>query len=47
MAVVGHYDGVGNPVDEKTRRQHIVQAIKTVESWGSGLSDSGLTSIGR
>ena len=34
IAVVGHHDCAGNPVDKGTHLAHIRSAIKTVKSWG-------------
>ncbi len=42
VAVVGHYDCAGNPVNEETQIEQIKAAIKTVESWGMGVQIIGL-----
>lgn len=34
IAVVGHHDCAGNPVDEKTQKDNIIQAIETIKSLG-------------
>ena len=34
IAIVGHHDCAGNPVDKETHLAHIRSAIKTVKSWG-------------
>lgn len=33
VAVVGHHGCAGNPVDEETQQQQIINATKTVQSW--------------
>jgi hypothetical protein len=33
VAIVGHHDCAGNPVDKDTHLAHIRSAIKTVKSW--------------
>jgi hypothetical protein len=42
IAIVGHHDCAGNPVDKETQIQHILSAIKTVESWGFDARVIGL-----
>lgn len=42
VAVVGHYDCAGNPVDKKTHIEQIKQAVKTVESWKLAVQVIGL-----
>ncbi len=42
VAVVGHHDCAGNPVDKKTHLTQILDATKTVESWGLGVRVVGL-----
>ena len=42
VAVVGHHDCAGNPVDEKKHIKHISGAIKIVESWGYNVKVIGL-----
>lgn len=34
IAIVGHYDCGGNPVDKETQLNHILASVKTVKSWG-------------
>lgn len=34
IAVAGHHDCAGNPVDKDTHLAHIRSAVKTVKSWG-------------
>ena len=34
IAIVGHHDCAGNPVNKDTQITHILSAIKTVKSWG-------------
>ena len=36
IAVAGHYDCAGNPVDEEMHKKHIRQAVKVVTDWISG-----------
>jgi carbonic anhydrase len=42
IAVVGHHDCAGNPVDKNTHIEHISRAIKTVKSWGIKAEVIGL-----
>ena len=42
VAVVGHHDCAGNPVDENKHIKHISEAVKTVESWGYNVKVIGL-----
>ena len=42
IAVVGHHDCAGKPVDKKTHVMHIRNAIKTVKSWGFNTEIVGL-----
>ena len=42
IAVAGHHDCAGNPVDQETHLAHIRSAIKTVKSWGGQAEVIGL-----
>jgi hypothetical protein len=42
IAVVGHHDCAGNPVDKDTHIMHIRNAMKTVKSWGFNAEIIGL-----
>jgi hypothetical protein len=42
VAVAGHADCAGNPVDEEQQRIHIRRALQTVDSWGFGVELAGL-----
>lgn len=42
IAIVGHYDCAGNPVEKNAQLNHIAQAIKTVESWDLNAKVTGL-----
>lgn len=42
VAVVGHHDCAGNPVDKEKQMSHIVGAVKTVRSWGFDILVVGL-----
>jgi len=42
VAIVGHRDCAGNPADQETQVKQILTAIKTVESWNSGVQVIGL-----
>jgi hypothetical protein len=42
IAVVGHHDCAGNPVDKDTHLTHILNAMKTVKSWGFNAGIIGL-----
>jgi hypothetical protein len=34
IAIVGHHDSAGNPMDAATHQSHIHQAMAMVRSWG-------------
>jgi len=42
VAIVGHYDCAGNPVNEETQRKQILKAIQKIASWGFGVEVIGL-----
>jgi carbonic anhydrase len=42
VAVIGHYDCAGNPVDKKTQLIQINNSIKTIKSWGYIIDIIGL-----
>lgn len=42
IAIVGHYDCAGNPVDEEQQIEDIKLAVKNVESWNLGAKIIGL-----
>ena len=42
IAIAGHHDCAGNPVDKDTHLAHIRTAIKTVKSWGVKAEVIGL-----
>ncbi|MCY6371617.1 carbonic anhydrase [Clostridium ganghwense] len=42
VAIVGHYDCAGNPVDEEKQIEDIKLAIKTVEAWNLDVKIIGL-----
>lgn len=42
VAIVGHYDCAGNPVEEDTQLKQIRSAIKTVKSWNFKVKIIGL-----
>jgi hypothetical protein len=42
VAVVGHYDCAGNPVDKENHIRQINSAVETVASWGFNASVIGL-----
>lgn len=42
IAVAGHHDCAGNPVDKDTHLTHVRNAIKTVKSWGFNAEIIGL-----
>jgi carbonic anhydrase len=42
IAVLGHHDCAGNPVDKELQLAHIKAAIKTVNSWGFPVQTIGL-----
>lgn len=42
VAVTGHDDCAGNPVDEQQQQRHIVAAVRTVEAWDLGVRVIGL-----
>jgi len=42
IAIVGHYDCAGNPVDEKMHIKQIRRAIKMVKSWNLNVQVIGV-----
>ncbi|CUU02973.1 hypothetical protein JGI1_00640 [Candidatus Thermokryptus mobilis] len=42
IAIVGHFDCAGNPVDEKTHIENIKSCVEKISSWGLGLEVIGL-----
>jgi carbonic anhydrase len=42
IAILGHHDCAGNPVDKKSQLAHIKSAIRTVNSWGFPVQAIGL-----
>lgn len=42
IAIIGHHDCAGNPVDQQTQYQQINQGIKTVQKWGLEATIIGL-----
>ena len=42
IAVVGHHDCAGNPVDKDSHVKHIKAAMKTVRAWGYNIEIVGL-----
>lgn len=42
IAIVGHYDCAGNPVDEEQQIEDIKCAVKNVESWNLDVKIIGL-----
>ena len=42
VAIAGHHDCAGNPVEKKIQLKHITSAIKTVESWDFDVKVIGL-----
>jgi len=42
IAIIGHHDCAGNPVDKATQVTHISGAIKTIQSWDLGITVVGL-----
>ncbi|MFH1101163.1 MAG: carbonic anhydrase [Methanobacteriota archaeon] len=42
IAIVGHYDCAGNPVNNKIQKQQITSSVKTIQSWGFNVSVIGL-----
>ncbi len=42
IAIVGHYDCVGNPTGEDTQKQQIVSAMNSVKSWNFDVQVIGL-----
>lgn len=42
IAIVGHHDCAGNPVEKNMQLEHLAAAIKTVESWDLGVKVVGL-----
>jgi len=42
IAVLGHHDCAGNPVDKESQLVHIKSAVKAVNSWGFPVETIGL-----
>ncbi len=42
IAIVGHHDCAGNPVEKETQLKQILSAIKTVKSWNFEVQIIGL-----
>jgi carbonic anhydrase len=42
IAVLGHHDCAGNPVDKESQLAHIQSAVRTVNSWGFPVETIGL-----
>jgi carbonic anhydrase len=42
IAIIGHYDCAGNPVDEQTHKENILSAIETIQSWQFNVDIIGL-----
>ncbi len=42
IAVLGHHDCAGNPIDKVSQLAHIQAAVKTVNSWGFPVEAIGL-----
>ncbi len=42
VAVIGHYDCAGNPVDKETQLTQINNSINTIQSWGYPIDIIGL-----
>jgi len=42
IAVVGHHDCAGNPVDQQTQLKQIAAAVKLIREWGLGVEVIGL-----
>jgi len=42
IAISGHYDCAGNPINEEFQRKQIIDAIKVIKSWNFGVQVIGL-----
>ncbi len=42
VAVIGHHDCAGNPVDEATQREQIASALTRIRGWDLGVELLGL-----
>jgi len=42
IAVVGHHDCAGNPVDDQQQQHHIEAAVREVKAWGLEVKVIGL-----
>lgn len=42
IAIVGHHDCAGNPVEERVHFEHIKKSVETVQSWGYDCDVFGL-----
>ena len=42
IAIVGHFDCAGNPVENETQLNQIKKSVKTIQSWGFNIPVIGL-----
>ncbi len=42
VAVVGHHDCAGNPVDAHQQKQHIVESVRRIRAWREDVTVIGL-----
>jgi len=42
IAIVGHFDCAGNPVENETQLNQIKKSVKTIQSWGLNIPVIGL-----
>lgn len=42
IAIIGHFDCAGNPVDKETQLEQIKTAVQTIQSWGFQIPVIGL-----
>jgi hypothetical protein len=42
IAIIGHFDCAGNPVQKETQLNQIKKSVKTIQSWGFNIPVIGL-----
>ena len=42
IAIIGHFDCAGNPVEKETQLNQIKKSVKTIQSWGFNIPVIGL-----
>lgn len=42
IAIIGHFDCAGNPIEKETQLNQIKKSVKTIQSWGFNIPVIGL-----